>query len=130
MGPGCFVREYDVIGKRVYVAHPVGGDVANNLRRARAWYKFLTEGNPWISFQCQWLIDCELWDDADPAAREQGLKRCLANVEGCHELWLVGPRISDGMARERQHAKAFGLKVVDYTHAGLVWPPGYEEQAA
>lgn len=126
MGPSCFVHERDAIGRVIYLAHPLGGDVDNNLKRAKAWLKFMVDGNPWVAFNTQWIVECELWDDADPEQRRQGLKRCLAAVERCDELWMVGPRISDGMQMERQHAKAFGLRIVDYTHAGLVWPPGHE----
>lgn len=123
-GPGCFVRERDVVSRLIYMAHPLGGDVSGNLERAKAWLRYLTEGNPWVAFACQWVVECEIWDDADPEERRKGIGRCLAMVERCDELWLVGPRVSSGMAREAAHAKEFGVQVVDFTLAGLELPPG------
>jgi hypothetical protein len=107
----------------VYIAHPVSGDVDGNIIRAKAWLKYLEAGNPWIVFVCQWILGVELWDDADPVQRERGLKRCLAQVERCDEIRLVGPKVSTGMLREARHAAEFGVEIKDFTKAGREMPP-------
>lgn len=122
-GASCYVYERGAIGHRVYMAHPVGGDVEGNLERARAWYKFLIECNPDMAFSAQWMVEVTLWDDANPAQREAGLLRCMNDVERCDALILVGRKVSTGMARERDHAKAFKLQVIDWTGPDREWPP-------
>lgn len=114
-GPSCYAHERDAIGRVVYLAHPVRGDVEVNLAKAKAWLKYYSENNPEIAFVAQWIVECELWDDADPASREQGLKRCLALVERCDELWCIGESITSGMQRELEQACAFGITVLDLT---------------
>lgn len=120
--------ERDAIGRVVYLAHPVRGDVEVNLAKAKAWLKYYSENNPEIAFVAQWIVECELWDDADPASREQGLKRCLALVERCDELWCIGESITAGMQRELEQACAFGIPVLDLTggqllHEGKLYEP-------
>ena len=110
--------------KIIYMAHPVAGDVENNLERARQWLKWAIENNEGVAVMANWIIECELWDDSDPEQREAGLKRCEALVERCDELWLVGPRISSGMARERKLAEEKGLRIRDFTPLQRVLPPG------
>lgn len=124
MGSNKFVLERGIVGRMVYVAHPVGGDVAGNLVRAKAWLKYLEAGNPWTVFVSQWILGCENWNDADPVQRAQGLKRCYAQVERCDEIWLVGPRVSSGMFLEQWWAQQFGVKVVNFTGKGRTLPPG------
>jgi hypothetical protein len=114
-GASSFVFDKDAIGRVIYMAHPVNGDVEGNLKRAKIWLKHLTEGNPWVAFIAQWIVECEIWDDSNAADREIGLKRCLAAVERCDELWLVGTSMSNGMALEAAHAVECGIKVVDLT---------------
>lgn len=111
------------IKKMVYLAHPVNGDVDQNLARARAWLKFLEACNPEVLFVSQWILGVELWDDSNPVQRELGLLRCLAQVERCDEIWLVGLRVSDGMTREADHACAYGVTVVDLTGPDSEEPP-------
>jgi hypothetical protein len=123
MGKNAFVLEKDAIGRMIYVAHPVGGDVENNIRRAKAWVKYLEAGNPWVVFVSQWIIGVENWDDSKPEDRAIGLRRCFAQVERCDELWLIGPRVSSGMLGEAAHARKFDVKVVDFTGEGRDMPP-------
>jgi hypothetical protein len=118
-GASTFVFDRDAIGRVIYMAHPVNGDVEGNLKRAKIWLKHLTEGNPWVAFNTQWIVECELWDDSDAEERRKGLKRCLAHVERCDEVWLVGLSPSNGMMLEAGHAIECGIKVVDLTGRAL-----------
>jgi len=110
--------------KVIYMAHPVSGDVDNNLKRARLWVRWIEETHRGVAVVASWITECEVWDDADPKQRAAGLERDKAVLERCDELWLVGPRISNGMAIERAHAEEKGLRIRDLTTLGHVFPPG------
>ena len=112
--------------KLTYMAHPVAGDAPANLARAKLWLKWLTESREEPSAViAPWIIACEIWDDANPEERTQGLERCKAAIERCDEIYLVGGRVSNGMEIERRHAMRHGLTVIDITAMGK-YPPGYE----
>lgn len=98
-----------------YLAHPVGGDVEKNLEAAKAMYRHYTVIFPWVALVAPWITECELWDDADPEQRRAGLERCKAVVAKCDELWLCGPRVSEGMAIECEAAMAAGVVMIDRT---------------
>lgn len=110
--------------KIVYMAHPVSGDVKNNLARAKAWVRWIEENHPDVAVVASWITECEIWDDDNPTHQAAGLKRDLAVIERCDELWLVGPKISSGMERERAHAEEHGL-AIRVIAPGQLWPPGY-----
>ena len=97
----------------IYLAHPVSGDVENNLISAKRWIKYLEETETGIAIVASWITECEIWDDSDPQHREAGLLRDLAVLARCDELWLVGDQVSAGMQREWNHATTHGLKVVN-----------------
>src|SRR4051812_4762077 len=111
----------------LYVAHPVApnaeeiakrmpgsndvalrdatrGGVQANLAEAMKWVSWLRRSFPGTTFIAPWIVGpMSGEDDTDPAARERGLVDCCAVVERCDGIVLVGPRISSGMARERDH---------------------------
>ena len=104
-----------LFSKRViYMAHPVSGDIPGNLAEARRWVRALEELFD-VAVVASWITECEVWDDADPAERAAGLERDKAVIERCDELWLVGPRISTGMAVELTHARLHGVAVRNLT---------------
>jgi hypothetical protein len=108
------------VKKVVYIAHPLGAgpDREQNRRNAArwaAWAAVIEEASP----VCDWIVlSGELSEDH----RELGLACDLALVERCDELWLVGGRVSPGMALERDHAIACGVVVVDKTWMGYAPP--------
>lgn len=94
------------------------GDVARhrasaiqaNLASAMKWLSWLRRSFPETTFIAPWIADIQGGaDDSAPAQRERGLVDCCAVVERCDGIVLVGPRISSGMARERDHGLARGL---------------------
>ena len=109
--------------KIVYLAHPVAGDVESNLERAKRWMKWVETHHPSFAVIADWIIECQIWDDSNPEHRAAGFRRNLAIIERCDELWLVGPRVSSGMAKERDHALRFGLRVRDLTSFELIDAP-------
>jgi hypothetical protein len=99
----------------VYMAHPVSGDVEGNLAKARVLIRQMEEAFPDVAIVASWITECEIWDDANPVERAAGLQRDMAVLARCHELWLVGPHVSGGMAMERDHAIGLGIPVRDMT---------------
>jgi hypothetical protein len=104
----------------IYLAHPVSGDVAANLERAKRWLA-------WANRQCgpdayviaPWIANIEAGeDDADPKQRQRGLEACCAVVERCDELWLCGGAFSDGMAHEHNAALLEMISVRDLLALG------------
>lgn len=115
--------------KVVYMAHPVAGNVDDNLIKARAWFKWIEDKYTNVVVVANWILECELFGDEDPKARERGIRRSCAVLERCDELWLVGPHISKGMAEERDRAAAKEMRIRDLTLLGLDWPPGQDAVA-
>lgn len=107
----------------IYMAHPVSGDVENNLKRAKQWVRWLEEHFSDVAVVATWILECEIWDDDNPEHRAAGLQRDLAVIERCDELWLVGEKVSKGMAYERDHAAVNGLRIRDLTTLGRQLPP-------
>lgn len=102
--------------KLIYMAHPLGGDVGNNLVLAnellwdmRATYEFTH------NIIAPWMSEANQFDDSDPEQRERGLAKCIDIIACCDELWLCGPRVSAGMQLERDFADAHGVTVLDLT---------------
>lgn len=99
----------------IYVAHPVAGNVEQNLGRAKHWLKWLQGMFPDAIFIAPWIVEVQIFGDGDE--REASLSRICEVVERCDALICVGPRITSGMDRERKHAR----RVFDCV--GTVLPP-------
>lgn len=95
--------------KLVYIAHPVSGDVPRNLMQGREFVQraYMADVAP----LAPWITGCEVLDDNDPVQREIGLLCDETTVTRCDEIWLCGPRVSEGMKRELAIAEAIGLTV-------------------
>lgn len=109
----------------VYLAHPVSGDVPANLARARLWLRWLYErlGSS-VVLVAPWILDVEILPLRDAVLREReiSLERCLATVQRCEAVMLIGGRVSAGMLAEARHAVRCGLRVLDLTGYGEVPP--------
>ena len=100
--------------KVIYMAHPVSGDVAQNLEHAREWYAYFIR-NYDVAIIADWIITCMVLDDDNPDDRARGLAADLAAIPRVDELWLCGPHISSGMLKEAQMAHAEGIVVRNLT---------------
>ncbi len=89
--------------KLIYMAHPFGGDPAN-LERARRWFAWLCREFPRNAYICNWIIECEIFDDADPEQRAASLARQCEIARRCNAVLLVGGDISPGMMQEARAA--------------------------
>lgn len=108
----------------LYMAHPVGGDVAGNVRRALGWLAWLMACEPDVAFIAPWLACIAAGaDDSNPRARERGMLDNLATVVRCDGIVLVGGRISIGMQRELNVAVQRELDIDDLTDLGVTAPP-------
>ncbi len=109
----------------IYLAAPAGAPTkrehGRNLARAKRWLGWAARQG--YAVIADWIIYCEVWDDFNAEDRAQGLAHDDAMIRRCDEFWMVGGRISEGMARGKATAEACGIKIVDLTGLGLE-PPG------
>lgn len=107
----------------VYVCHPLNAPtregIEQNRNRAARWSAFLAL-HFHVAPECSWIVLTGELEET-PDNRRRGLEIDLALVERCDEVVLVGPRISEGMAIERAHAKKHGKPVANLT--GLAMEP-------
>ncbi|MCX4307674.1 MAG: DUF4406 domain-containing protein [Acetatifactor sp.] len=99
----------NVKDKIVYVASPYAGDIEKNVRYAQDACRavLLAGAHPYAPH----LYITNILRDDVPEEREQGLKTGLAFLTVCDELWVFGPRISNGMAGEIAEAKRLGKPI-------------------
>lgn len=95
----------------VYVAHELSGDREANRAKASEWVGWLAKHCD-IAPVADWIILTGQWPEE---MRERGLAIDLRLIEECDELWMVGDRVSDGMATEARHATRCGIHVRDFT---------------
>lgn len=110
----------------VFLSHPVSGDVAGNLRRAKQWLRWLIEREPNCAFLAGWIVYCEALDDSSPTERARGLRDSCAVAAMCGQagggIVLCGARVTDGMRRELDacdQARGWVADLTDWT-----WPDG------
>lgn len=95
----------------IFMAHPVRGNVKENIRRAKQWVRRIEETYPDVAVQAPWIVECEIWDDSDEIQRRKGIARNKAVIRKCNALWLVDSRVSPGMAEEAEFALLCGVPV-------------------
>lgn len=101
--------------KTVFIAHPLRGDIAKNIRRVRAICKEL-HSDTLIPY-APYLATAQYLNDNISEERELGME---ANHEMfirgfIDELWLYGDRISNGMAIETRLALRLNIPVIPKT---------------
>lgn len=98
--------------KIVYIAHPVGGDVENNIKLVLSIVRQLSIENEVIPF-APYIVDVQSLDDSKPEQRAIGFEH---NKQLFHSgiidyVWLYGGRISSGMQTEIEWANSLGIPV-------------------
>jgi hypothetical protein len=93
--------------KVVYIAHPLSGDWEGNTASARRFAERAARTGrapvaPYLT------LDGLLHEPDD---RALGLAIDLAMIPHCDELWLCGPRVTEGMRIEMETAFAYGVRV-------------------
>ena len=107
-----------------FMAHPVGGAIAENLARSKRWLAYLFHEYREIVVVAPWLLDLDVLplDDSKPEERERGLRRNMVSLQRCDGIILCGGRLSYGMAREREAARLAGLDEIDLIYLGAEPP--------
>lgn len=102
--------------KIVYVCSPLRGDIQNNLLEAAGYCKEVVQAG-FIPY-CPHLFYSSFLDDTVAADREAGVAMGLAFIRermtpDTDELWVYGPKVSEGMIGEIYEARATGMRVVN-----------------
>jgi hypothetical protein len=124
----------------VYFAHPLGGEIDENLARAERWFFWLTEHEPRCAFLCPWMANVHAFrrrfgsiDDKGHPFRERSMldNIAIAQLSGVEGIVLCGPRITPGMQLELDTVVANGGWVSKLTAlGGGVEPPSKHELEA
>ena len=95
--------------KWIYIASPYKGDIKTNVRNAKQYARFVSKQTavPIVPhlFLTQFLND-EIGEE-----REMGLALGLQMLKRCHELWVFGEKITEGMAKEIEFAEKRGIPI-------------------
>lgn len=103
--------------KVAYIAHPVGGDVQNNLKRIEKIGRQINIEESGVVPFAPYYFDCHVLDDSVPDERNRGIKNNVALMRKgfVDEVRLYGDRISTGMGHEIELAHELGIPVVPMT---------------
>lgn len=94
--------------KKIYVASPYAGNVAENVAAAvRYCRKVIDDGYMPVAGH---LLYPQILDDNDPEERDLGLLFGLALLRTCDEVWVFGT-VSDGVEKEIEEAKRLKKRV-------------------
>lgn len=96
--------------RRVFIAHPVRGDIESNLKSATSWVRWAaTEMN--VCPLAPYLYLCQALDDDSEVERSLGRRLGLESLKTADELWVCGPTITEGMQKEIDYAHRWALRV-------------------
>src|SRR5215213_1939252 len=105
------------------MAHPLGGDVEANIKRALRWLGWLQRHEPGMVI-APWIAGVLAGeDDNDPAQRERGLRTAEETCRRCSGIILCGGRLSSGMERELNIITSMRGSVADLRGLGAEPPP-------
>ncbi|OPZ89129.1 MAG: hypothetical protein BWY74_02855 [Firmicutes bacterium ADurb.Bin419] len=93
----------------VFICSPFAGDVDRNIQKAQGYSRFAVNKNS-IPFAPHLLFP-QFLDDEDKEQRELGLFFGMVFMAKCHELWVFGRNITQGMSVEIEKAKERRLKI-------------------
>lgn len=98
--------------KIVYIAHPIGGKVTENINSVLNIVKILSIENKVIPF-APYIVDVLALDDTDKDQRSIGFSHNehLFKSGIIDEVWLYGGRISSGMQQEIDWANEMGIEI-------------------
>lgn len=101
--------------KIVYIAHPISGDMENNLADIRRIVRKINIKNldtvPFVPY----YSDIVSMDDIDSFERNKGLANDEAILKSgiVNELWLTGSTISLGMKKEIKVAATMNIPIIN-----------------
>jgi len=103
--------------KIVYIAHPISGNISENLRKIQEIGRQINLEEPNVVPFAPYFFDCHALDDNILEERERGIKNNIALISKgfIDEVRLYGNRISCGMHEEIKLANTLGIKIVPMT---------------
>jgi len=101
--------------KITYIAHPIGGDVKNNIERVLSIIKEINLTEPDVLPFAPYIVDLMALDDNIPEQRQRGIKNNAHLFTCVDELRLYGDRISEGMQEEMSIARDYGIPMTPMT---------------
>ena len=113
--------------KIVYIAHPISGNVEDNIDEVLQIVRHLNLIDSGIVPFAPYLVDVQALDDNNPDERKRGIENghALFHSGVVDEVWLYGPTISKGMAAEIDHAHSLSIPVIAMTPATKAALPKY-----
>lgn len=101
--------------KIVYIAHPISGDVENNLKDIVRIVRKINLDYSNITPLVPYYVDCLALDDSIESERNRGIMNDIRILQKklIDEVWLTGDRISSGMQQEKLLAEALGIPVIN-----------------
>lgn len=109
--------------KLAYMAHPLGPEGEQrtlNLVNASKWFAWLHDTFQNIVFSANWIVLASQWDEA--TGRSRGLEIDEIHVDCSDLFFMVGGKVSEGMAREQVRAVSRRVQVIDLTFLGWAAP--------
>ena len=105
--------------KTVFIAHPIAGDIQNNVKKVIQICSEVHDKN--IIPVAPYLVSLQYLNDEVHEDRRLGVD---ANLECFHrkyidELWLYGDRISSGMKEEVLLAQQLGIPIIPKTEGTI-----------
>lgn len=99
--------------KIAYIAHPIRGDVMENVRAVEEILKHIFETHPKVYPIAPYLHACMYLKDENPTHRAAAMEINRRIIESgiIDELWIVGKE-SEGVLQEIQWAVESGITVV------------------
>lgn len=116
--------------KIVYIAHPVGGDVENNLKRIEGIVSNILIKLEDVIPVAPYHLYCHSLDDNVPYERALGISVGVRYLKSeiVDELWLFGNEISSGMKDEILLCELLGIPVIPRTNGTADAYEDYKKQ--
>lgn len=97
--------------KLVYIAHPISGDIENNIAKVKSIYKHLSLRNDVIPF-APYLVALSVLDNSNEEHRKIGFEQNKHFFKNniIDEMWIYG--ISNGVNQEIEWCKEFNIPYI------------------
>lgn len=100
--------------KVVFIAHPLAGDIENNIAHAKTLSRAISDATDDVTPFCPIILYAAFLDDTTPDHRQRGIKYCRSILPLCDELWLAkGWRKSQGCMSEYHLAKKLDMPIYE-----------------
>ena len=105
MAIGRAARDEKIDGNlpMVFICSPFAGKVIRNVDNARKYCRFAVSKNKLPI--APHLLFPQFLDDKDKEQRKLGLSMGMQLMKHCHEVWVFGNEVTDGMAKEIRKAE-------------------------